>query len=65
VPTTFIILGVLGLLGLSVACFTAYKIKARKFEFTTGIGKVASLRIMIQSGPEDAAPDRARPELKP
>jgi len=65
VATTVIAFGVLGLLALSVACFAAYKIKARRFEFTTDIGSFASLRIMIQSGPEDAELDKGRPGLEP
>ena len=63
--------GVFILLALSIVCFAAYRIKAKKFEFATAIWKFASLRITIMSAAEDTEPTEAtepekpRPELKP
>lgn len=63
---TFIVLGAsFILLALVIVCFAAYKIKARRFEFSTAIWKFATLRIMIQSDPEDVEPDKRRPGLEP
>lgn len=53
--------GVFVLMVLSFVCFAAYKIKARRFEFSAAIWKVASLRITILSAAEEIQPAR-RPE---
>ena len=57
--------GVFILLALSIVCFAAYRIKARKFEFSTAIRKFASLRMTILSAEEEVDPDNAKPGLKP
>lgn len=49
---TLITFGGFVLLALGIACFAAYKIKARTFEFTTAIWKLISLRITIMSAGE-------------
>jgi hypothetical protein len=74
--SSLIAIGVLVLLALTIVCFAAYKIKARKFEVSTSIWKLVSLRITILSSseetepdrlstPEETEPDRAQSELKP
>jgi hypothetical protein len=60
-----ITMGVLVLLGLGIVCFAAYKIKARKFEVSTSIWKLVSLRITILSAAEEAEPKRPKAALKP
>ena len=57
--------GVFILLALSIVCFAAYRIKARKFEFSTAIWKFASLRMTILAAEEEVDPDNAKPGLKP
>jgi hypothetical protein len=46
---TVVAIGVMTLSSLSVLCFAAYKIKARSFEVSTSIGRVASFSIKIMS----------------
>lgn len=48
--TTLVTVGVLVLAALSIVCFAAYKIRARSFEVSTSVGKVASFSIKIISG---------------
>lgn len=50
-----VIPGVFILLALVILCFAAYRIKARKFEFSTVIWKLASFKITIMSD-EDPKP---------
>ena len=57
--------GVFILLALSIVCFAAYRIKARKFEFSTVIWKFASLRMTILSTEEEVDSDIPKPGLKP
>lgn len=46
---TVIIIGVVILIALSIICITAYMIGAESFEFTTAIGKIASLSVKMRS----------------
>ena len=62
---TLIAVGAFILLALSIGCLAAYRIKARKFEFTTSIWRFVSLRITIHSASDDTEPDKPRPELEP
>ncbi len=47
--TTLVTVGVLVLAALSIVCFAAYKIRAKSFEVSTSVGKVASFSIRIIS----------------
>ena len=47
--TTLVTVGVLVLAALSIVCFAAYKIRAKSFEVSTSVGKVASFSIKIIS----------------
>ena len=57
-------LGIFALLALSIACFAAYRINAKRFEFAASIWKLFSLRITIASA-EDVELAKSKPELKP
>jgi hypothetical protein len=50
---TLITLGTFILGALSILCFAAYKIKAKEFEFSTAIWRLASFKITIKS-PQDS-----------
>ena len=62
---TVITVGALVLLALSIVCFAAYRINARKFEFSTAIWKFASMRITILSAPDEDEPSRPRAGPEP
>jgi hypothetical protein len=61
---TFAAAGLFVLASLSIVCFAAYKIKARKFEVAAAVWKFVSLRITIQSADDDTKPGTTKPELK-
>jgi len=61
---TIIAVGVFVLVALSIVCFAAYRIKARKFEVKTSVWKFVSLTITILSADEDMEPGKPKPELK-
>jgi tetrahydromethanopterin S-methyltransferase subunit F len=46
---SLVAVGVLILSALSIVCFAAYKIRAKSFEVSTSVGKIASLSIKIIS----------------
>jgi hypothetical protein len=46
---SLVAVGVLILSALSIVCFAAYKIRAKSFEVSTSVGKVASFSIKIIS----------------
>ena len=46
---TLVIPGIFMLLALVILCSAAYKIKARRFEFSTDVWKLASFKITIMS----------------
>jgi hypothetical protein len=50
---TLITFGTFILGALSILCFAAYRIKAREFEFSTAIWRLASFKITIKS-PQDS-----------
>jgi hypothetical protein len=52
--------GVLLLVALSILCFAAYKIKARSFEVSTSVGRVASFSIKIVSADHEDGPGESR-----
>lgn len=52
---TLVIPGVFILMALGILCFAAYKIKARRFEFSTSVWKLASFKITVIS---DEDPNR-------
>ena len=54
---TLIIPGAFILLALVILCFAAYKIKAKRFEFSTAVWKLASIKISIVSD-EDPKPTK-------
>jgi len=62
--STLIAVGVFILLALSIVCFAAYRIKAKRFEFSTAIWKFASLKITILSAEDDAETSKQKPEVK-
>jgi hypothetical protein len=65
VVLTLITLGGFILLALGIVCFAAYKIKAKRLEFSTAIWKFATLRLTIVSTAEEVEPHDQRPELEP
>jgi hypothetical protein len=46
---SLVAVGILILSALSIICFAAYKIRAKSFEVSTSVGKIASLSIKIIS----------------
>jgi hypothetical protein len=54
--------GAFVLLALVVLCFAAYKIKAKRFEFSTAVWKLASIKITIMSDEEPKPAERTTPE---
>jgi hypothetical protein len=46
---SLVAVGVLILSALSIVCFAAYKIRAKSFEVSTSVGKIASFSIKIIS----------------
>lgn len=50
------------LLALVILCFAAYKIKAKRFEFSTAVWKFASLKITIVSDEDPKPTKQATPE---
>jgi hypothetical protein len=59
--TTLVTVGVLVLTALSIVCFAAYKIRAKSFEVSTSVGKVASFPLKVISadaGSRESASDR-------
>jgi hypothetical protein len=60
-----IALAVFILLSLGITCFAAHRIKASKFEVTTTIWKLASLRITVVTGAEGSPEERGQAQLSP
>ena len=61
---SLVAVGVLILSALSIVCFAAYKIRAKCFEVSTSVGKVASFSIkIISADPESCESARRRIEL--
>jgi hypothetical protein len=59
---TLIIPGAFILLALVVLCFAAYKIKAKRFEFSTAVWKLASIKITIVSDENPQPAKQPTPE---
>jgi len=61
---SLVTVGFLVLAALSIVCFAAYKIRAKSFEVSTSVGKIASLSIKIISADGDGRePARDHVEL--
>ena len=58
---TLITLGILILLTLIILCFSAYKIKAESFEFSTAIWRIASVSITIKSSKSNGSQEERSP----
>jgi hypothetical protein len=61
---SLVAVGVLILSALSIVCFAAYKVRAKSFEVSTSVGKIASFSIkIISADAEDCESARDRIEL--
>jgi hypothetical protein len=61
---SLVAVGVLILSALSILCFAAYKIRAKSFEVSTSVGKIASFSIkIISADAESCESARDRIEL--
>lgn len=63
IVSTPVILGVFAIIvALSILCFTAYKMKAKRFEFSSAVWKFFSLKIIIVSDAGSEPAEQTTPE---